>query len=280
VDDFDAKGHGEANSLPKGKSMRRRIIAGNWKMNLRRNSCLALAHGILDRCESSDRVEIVLCPPSVYLHDVGAAIRGHSLTLAAQNMSEHQDGAYTGEISAGMLVDLGCKMVILGHSERRHGMGETSAQVHQKALQAHQHQLTPIVCVGETLEERDGGRTGEVIETQCRESLGGLSAAQMTSTVIAYEPVWAIGTGRTATPQQAEEVHGSIRRWLAETFGKDVAQSVVIQYGGSVKAENARSLLEQPNVDGALVGGASLQVESFVGIIQAAIELAKGSAKS
>ncbi|MFM8325102.1 MAG: triose-phosphate isomerase family protein, partial [Pirellulaceae bacterium] len=171
--------------------MRRRIIAGNWKMNLRRNSCLALTHGILDRCESSDGVEVVLCPPSVYLHDVGAAIRGHSLTLAAQNMSEHQDGAYTGEISAGMLVDLGCKMVILGHSERRHGMGETSAQVHLKALQAHQHQVTPIVCVGETLEERDGGRTGEVIETQCRESLGGLSAAQMTGTVIAYEPVWA-----------------------------------------------------------------------------------------
>jgi triosephosphate isomerase len=158
-------------------------------------------------------------------------------------------------------------------------MGETSAQVHLKALQAHQHQVTPIVCVGETLEERDGGRTGEVIETQCRESLGGLSAAQMTGTVIAYEPVWAIGTGRTATPQQAEEVHGSIRRWLAETFGKEVAQSVVIQYGGSVKAENAKSLLEQPNVDGALVGGASLQVDSFVGIIQAAMELAKGSAR-
>lgn len=252
---------------------RRFLIAGNWKMNLLRDSSLQLVHALMDQLPTHPQVETAVCPPSVYLHDVGAALRGSAIGLGAQNMHAADEGAFTGEISGKMIRDLGCRYVILGHSERRQFFHETDAIVNEKTLAAFKYGLIPIVCVGETLAQREANQTQAVVSEQIRGSLANLTKSQIENTVVAYEPVWAIGTGKTATPAQAEEVHLSIRKLLEELFGTDAANQVRIQYGGSVKADNALELLSQPNIDGALVGGASLKADSFVAIVNAACQV-------
>jgi len=247
--------------------MRRALIAGNWKMNLDRAAAVALAEGVAREARNVDGVDLAVCPPSPYLDAVARALAGSRVALGAQNMYHEPQGAFTGEISAAMLCDLGCTYVILGHSERRHILGETDADVNKKVHSALQAGLTPIVCVGELLAEREAGRTMEVIRRQFDGSLAGLSAEQICRIVIAYEPVWAIGTGRVATPEQAEEVHLDLRKIMQDRYNGQVADSVRIQYGGSVKPENAGELLGQPDIDGALVGGASLKVDQFMGIV-------------
>jgi triosephosphate isomerase (TIM) len=247
--------------------MRRQFIAGNWKMNTNRASAVALAEGVAKAAASVSGVDIAVCPPSCYLEAVGKALAGSKVGLGAQNMYHEKEGAFTGELSAAMLVDVGCKYVILGHSERRHILGETDAAINKKVLAALAAGLTPIVCVGELLSEREAGKTLLVIQSQFAGSLAGLSPEQMAKVVIAYEPVWAIGTGKVATPQQAEEVHLALRKIITEKYGSSVAEGVVTQYGGSVKPDNAAELLGQPNIDGALVGGASLKADQFLGII-------------
>jgi triosephosphate isomerase len=250
--------------------MRRPFIAGNWKMNLNRASAVALAEGVAKRAETLQGVDLAVCPPSCYLDAVGRAIAGSKVALGAQNMYHEREGAFTGELSAAMLCDLGCKYVILGHSERRHILGETDAAVNRKVHAALAAGLLPILCVGETLAEREAGQTLQVIRRQFDGSLAGVSVQQMAQLVIAYEPVWAIGTGKVATPQQAEEVHLDLRKLLVDRYNQQVADTVRIQYGGSVKAENAAELLGQADIDGALVGGASLEAAQFMGIIAGA----------
>jgi triosephosphate isomerase len=250
--------------------MRRPFIAGNWKMNLDRATAAELAKALAAQAGSFGDVEIAVFPPSVYIDAVREAAAGSKLGYGAQNFYHEGNGAFTGEISAAMLLDLGCKYVILGHSERRHVLGETDADVNKKVHAALAAGLVPIVCVGELLSEREAGQTNEVIKTQFDGSLAGLSAEQMAGVVIAYEPVWAIGTGKVATPEQAEEVHRELRKLLTDRYNGRVAESVRIQYGGSVKASNAAELLAKENVDGALVGGASLKAEEFLGIVAAA----------
>ena len=247
--------------------MRRPIIAGNWKMNLDRAAGVALAAEIARRVAEFPGVELVVCPPFVYLEAVRAAIAGSSVGLGAQNMYHVAQGAFTGEVSPTMLVDCGCRYVILGHSERRMVFHETNEDVNKKVLAALGVGLTPIVCVGELLPEREAGRTQEVIQRQFDGSLAGLSPDQVRGLVLAYEPVWAIGTGRVATPAQAEEVHRDLRKLLEVRYNAEVAAVVRIQYGGSVKPDNAAELMAQPNVDGALVGGASLKPGDFLGIV-------------
>ena len=249
---------------------RRPFIAGNWKMNTRRTSAVDLARALVDGAGNSDRVEIAVCPPSVYLSAVADVVAGSSIELGAQNLYAAGDGAYTGEINAAMLTDVGCRFVILGHSERRQLMGETDDLVAKKMQAALAGNLIPIVCVGETQAQREAGETESVVETQVRGSLAGLDDVRAAAIVLAYEPVWAIGTGLTATPEQAEAVHAMIRKLLGEMFTPDIAAQIRIQYGGSVKPSNAAELLGQPNIDGALVGGASLQAADFLAIIKAA----------
>jgi len=236
-------------------------------MNTRHTDAGALAKGVVDAVGEDPAVDVALCPPSVYLSVVADAVAGSPVGLGAQNLYPADDGAFTGEVNAGMLTDVGCRYVILGHSERRAIMGETDDQVSQKLHAAMAGNLIPIVCVGETLEDREAGQTEKVVETQIRGSLAGLDEVRAAGIVVAYEPVWAIGTGKTASPQQAEEVHAFIRKLLGELFTDDVAAQIRIQYGGSVKPGNAKELLGQPNIDGALVGGASLKVDDFLGII-------------
>ncbi len=240
-------------------------------MNLTRSQGVALAKSIADQAGALADVDWAVCPPSVYLDAVGQALRGSSVALGAQNMYHEADGAYTGEISSGMLLDLGCHYVILGHSERRHILGETDQDVNRKVKAALSAGLTPIVCVGETLGEREQDRTKEVVGGQFAGSLDGLTVEQIQQIVIAYEPVWAIGTGKVASPEQAEEVHADLRRILENRYNAAAAATVRIQYGGSVKPDNAAILMSQPNIDGALVGGAALKVESFLGIGAAAV---------
>ncbi|HEX4411976.1 MAG TPA: triose-phosphate isomerase [Lacipirellulaceae bacterium] len=251
--------------------MLRKLIAGNWKMNTDRASAVALAKGIVGGIDKYKAVDLLVCPPSVYLAPVQEALAGSSVALGAQNMYFEANGAFTGELSAAMLKDVGCSHVILGHSERRHILKETDADVNKKALAALAAGLIPIVCVGELLGEREAGKTGAVIKTQFEGSLAGVSAEQIEKTVLAYEPVWAIGTGKVATPEQAAEVHADLRRLLVERYNDRSAAKVRILYGGSVKASNAGELLAQPNVDGALVGGASLKADEFLGIAAGAI---------
>jgi triosephosphate isomerase (TIM) len=250
--------------------MRRPFIAGNWKMNTNRAGAVALAEAVARGAAAFEEVETAVCPPSVYLEAVGRAIAGSPVALGAQNMYHEPDGAFTGELSAAMLLDLGCRCVILGHSERRQFLGETDEAVNQKVVAALGAGLTPIVCVGELLAQREAGQTLAVIRRQFEGSLAGLSADQMTRVVLAYEPVWAIGTGVVATTEQAEEVHLDLRKIMAERYNREVAEAVRIQYGGSVKPDNAAELLRQPNIDGALVGGASLKADSFLAIVAAA----------
>jgi triosephosphate isomerase (TIM) len=260
--------------------MRTLLIAGNWKMNPpSRSEAVALAQEVKAGVGTAVDVHVVVCPPSVYLQAVDSVLEGSPIGLGGQNMHWEAGGAYTGEVSGAMLVDAGCTHVILGHSERRHGMGETDAQVNAKLKAALAARLIPIVCLGETKDERLGDRTEAVVAAQLAGSLAGLSPEQMAGTVIAYEPVWAIGTGLTATPEQAQAAHAFIRARLAESFGEATAARVVVQYGGSVKPDNAADLLGCPDIDGALVGGASLKGADFLAIVQAGRDVtARGKA--
>jgi triosephosphate isomerase len=250
---------------------RRLIIAGNWKMNKTVAEALDLVNGIKRELASVKEVDIVVCPPFTALSEVSRAMLNSNIRLGAQNMSEHGFGAYTGEIAAGMLKEFSVRYVILGHSERRQFQRETDDLISKKALAAHGAALKPIVCVGETLAEREGGQTHSVLDRQVRGSLAGLSKEQMEETIIAYEPVWAIGTGKTATTEQAQEAHAYIRRLISKLFDESVARRVRIQYGGSVKPSNARELMALADVDGALVGGASLEDRSFADIVRNSI---------
>jgi triosephosphate isomerase len=247
---------------------RKLIIAGNWKMNKTVAEALALVSDLKIELANVKEVDLVVCPPSTAMESVSKAILDSNIRLGAQNMSEHNFGAFTGEICAGMLKEFSVRYVILGHSERRQYQKESDALIAKRALAAHNASLKPIVCVGETLAEREAGQMEKVLETQVRGSLAGLSHDQMLETVIAYEPVWAIGTGKTATTQQAQEAHAFIRGLLVKMFDEAVAKRVRIQYGGSVKPANARELMSQPDVDGALVGGASLEARSFADIVK------------
>jgi triosephosphate isomerase len=247
---------------------RKLIIAGNWKMNKTVAEALDLVAGIKRELKEVKEVDIVVCPPFTALGEVSKAILDSNLRLGAQNMSEHNFGAYTGEIAAGMLKEFSTRYVILGHSERRQYQLESDELVARKALAAHAASLKPIVCIGETLAEREAGQMQNVLLAQVRGSFAGLSKQQMEETIIAYEPVWAIGTGRTASAQQAQEAHAYIRALLVKLFDETVARRVRIQYGGSVKPANARELMSLPDVDGALVGGASLEDRSFADIVR------------
>jgi len=250
---------------------RKLIIAGNWKMNKTVAEALSLVADLKRELANVKEVDIVVAPPYTALSEVSKTILDSNLRLAAQNMSENNFGAYTGEICAGMLKEFSVRYVILGHSERRQYQKETDALIAKKALAVHAAALKPIVCVGETLAEREGNLTEKVLETQVTGSLAGLSKEQAVETVVAYEPVWAIGTGKTATTQQAQDAHAFIRGVLAKMFDDATAKKVRIQYGGSVKPANAKELMSQPDVDGALVGGASLEARSFADIIKNSI---------
>ncbi|PYJ56561.1 MAG: triose-phosphate isomerase [Verrucomicrobia bacterium] len=251
--------------MDKGRKL---IIAGNWKMNKTVAEALDLVNGLKRELANIKEIDIVVCPPFTALSDVSKAILNTNIRLGAQNMSEHNFGAYTGEIAAGMLKEFSVRYVILGHSERRQYQKETDELIAKKALAAHAASLKPIVCVGETLAQREAGRTELVVGTQLRKSLAALSAGQMEETIIAYEPIWAIGTGKNATADQAQDAHMFIRKQLAAMFNETVARHARIQYGGSVKPSNARELMSQRDVDGALVGGASLEDRSFSDIIK------------
>jgi triosephosphate isomerase len=250
---------------------RKLIIAGNWKMNKTVAEALTLVADLKRDLAGVKEVDIVVCPPYTALESVSKAVLDSNLRLGAQNMSENATGAFTGEIAAPMLKEFSVRYVILGHSERRQYQQESDALIAKKALAVHGASLKPIVCVGETLAEREGNLTEKVLETQVTGSLAGLTKEQMVETVVAYEPVWAIGTGKTATTQQAQDAHAFIRGMLAKMFDADVAKKVRIQYGGSVKPGNAKELMGQPDVDGALVGGAALEARSFTDIIKNSI---------
>ncbi|RYZ44108.1 MAG: triose-phosphate isomerase [Myxococcaceae bacterium] len=250
---------------------RRKIVAGNWKMNKTVPEALALVRELRGAVAAlGDAVEVVIAPPFVALQPLHIALEGAPIQLAAQNCHWEASGAFTGEISAGMLVELGCAYVIVGHSERRQFFGETDATVNKRAKAVKAAGMTPIICVGETLAEREANQTLQVVERQVRGALEGFTAADVATFVMAYEPVWAIGTGRTATTAQAQEVHAAIRGLLSRLYDEGTAGRVRIQYGGSVKPDNAAELLGQPDVDGALVGGASLKAADFVAIVKAA----------
>ena len=250
--------------------MRTKIVAGNWKMNKTASEVAALIAGIKKEVEGITSVDIVVCPPFTDLKDAAAACAGSNVKLGAQNVHWEASGAYTGEISAAMLKDLGVKYVIIGHSERRQYFGETDDSVNKRTKAALAAGLIPIVCVGETLAERDAGKMESVVVRQTTAGLADLGA-DLAKVVIAYEPVWAIGTGRTASPAQAQEVHALIRRTLAEISSGSIAHTIQIQYGGSMKPENAAELMSQPDIDGGLIGGAALKADSFAAIIKAGV---------
>jgi len=251
--------------------MRKKIIAANWKMNMTLGESDAFLTDFLLEIKRNNvtDVDIVIVPPFTELSKVGERLTNTSIALGAQNMSFEKSGAFTGEISAMMLRDIYAHYVVLGHSERRTLFGETDAIVNKKVKAAHEALLKPILCIGETLPEREANKVEEVLETQLRGSLAGLNDKEILETVIAYEPVWAIGTGRVATPEQAQAAHAFIRKTLAQLADPTVAEKVRIQYGGSVKPDNAQTLLSQPDIDGALVGGASLDPRAFAEIVKA-----------
>jgi triosephosphate isomerase len=243
--------------------MRRPFIAGNWKMHKTAAEASALATEVAASCRGLDDIDIAIAPPFTALGAVKKALEGTSIALGAQNMHWEDKGAFTGEVSPPMLRDAGCRYVILGHSERRQYFGETDENVNRKVRAALSHDLIPIVCVGESEDERDRNITFVVVDRQLTGGLATVTAGQLASLVIAYEPIWAIGTGRTATPDQAQEVHSAIRAKLSTLFGKDAAAGVRILYGGSVKPDNVDSLMAEADIDGALVGGASLEARSY-----------------
>lgn len=248
---------------------RKKFVAGNWKMYtsaaIGRALATAVAAGVRD-----DMVRVVVCPPFPYLAAIAEVLRGSKVDLGAQNCYSELEGAFTGEVSPAMILDVGCRYVIIGHSERRHGLGETDEQINRKVKMAIQVGLGVILCVGETLGERESGRTNDVLRRQVSAGLAGLQATQLERLILAYEPVWAIGTGKTATPTQAQEAHRFIRDVAGAEAGIEAADRLVIQYGGSVKPDNAGEIMRQPDVDGALVGGASLKADGFLAIVQAA----------
>jgi len=251
--------------------MRKPIIAGNWKMHNMIKEAVELVNGLKRELSGIDTVDIVVCPVFTALSDMHELLIDSNITLGAQNLYWEQKGAFTGEVSADMLKDIGCAYVIIGHSERRQFFHETNETVNKKIKAALLSELKPIVCVGEALEEREKGMTFDVVKNHVNGSLAGLSKADMKDIVLAYEPVWAIGTGRTATPDQAQEVHHYIRGLLKEMFGDEVASGTRIQYGGSVKPDNIKELMGKEDLDGALVGGASLKVDSFSAIVKGAV---------
>jgi triosephosphate isomerase (TIM) len=255
--------------------MRTPLVIGNWKMNGLLAEARSLAATIRDGLKRPGRVEVVVCPPFTALAAVAEIVAGTPIALGAQNCHHEPSGAHTGEISPPMLVELGCRFVLCGHSERRHEMGETDEQINRKVAAALTHGLTPVLCMGETAEERRQGLTFTTVEGQLRAGLAGLEAAAIARCVLAYEPVWAIGTGVNATPAQAAEVHGYLRGLVSEVGSKETAQGLRILYGGSVKADNADVLLAEQEIDGALVGGASLSAPGFIAIVRRA---ARGAA--
>lgn len=247
--------------------MRQKIIAGNWKMHKTVAEAVSFVQELKQKTMGT-QVEVVVCPPFTALASVTEAIKGSHIGVAAQNMHWENQGAFTGEISPVMLKEIGVKYVVLGHSERRQYFGETDETVNKKVKAALEHGLIPIVCVGETLEQRESGSTEQVVAAQTKGALLGLTPEQVSGLVIAYEPIWAIGTGKTASDEDAQQVNNYIRKVIAEVFGSATAEVVRIQYGGSVKPGNAKGLMAQQDIDGALVGGASLKVDDFVGIIE------------
>lgn len=249
--------------------MRQPLVAGNWKMNGTRESVRPLIEGIIHGLAGVTRAEVAVCPPFVYLELVGSAVRGTQIALGAQNVSKEDMGAFTGEIAAPMLKDMGCQYVIVGHSERRTLYGEDDRLVAEKCSRARKEGLTPILCIGELLEEREAGKTEDVVARQLDAVIDLLGVASLADSIIAYEPVWAIGTGRTATPEQAQQVHAFIRQRIAAQSG-EAAEKVRILYGGSVNAKNAAELFAMSDIDGGLIGGASLKTADFLTICQAA----------
>ena len=241
---------------------RRKIVAGNWKMNMTPSQAVALCEELKDVVKS-DSVDVVYCVPAIDIVPVVEAVKGTNVEVGAENMYFEEKGAYTGEISAEMLVDAGVKYVIIGHSERREYFAETDVTVNKKVLKAIEHGLTPIICVGERKEEREAGYTNALVEYQTLIALNGLTEEEIKNVVIAYEPVWAIGTGLTATDEQANETIGVIRAAICRKYGKEVADTVRIQYGGSMNPKNVKGLMAQPEIDGGLIGGASLKANDF-----------------
>ncbi len=248
--------------------MRKPIAAGNWKMFKTAKEASKMISELKELVKGVSDREVVICPPFTALESAVNAAKGSNVKIGAQNLYWEEKGAFTGEIAPGMIKDLGCEYVIIGHSERRQYFGETDATVNKRTFSALKAGLKPIICVGETLQERESEKTFSVIETQIKGGLKGLSEEQMKDCVIAYEPVWAIGTGKTASKEQAQEVHAFIRKLLSDLFGKDTADAARILYGGSVKPDNVKDLMSQPDIDGGLVGGASLEAEPFSKIVK------------
>ena len=253
--------------------MRKKVIAGNWKMHKSNSEAKELVEGLLNNTKEIVKTMIIVCPPFTALSLVSDLANGSSLQVGAQNMYWEQQGAFTGEISTEMIKSTGTTYVIIGHSERRQFFGETDETVNKKLKAALESGLIPIVCIGESLDERESGVTNDVVGNQVEKALSGISAEDMQNVILAYEPIWAIGTGKTATPDQAQDVHKFIRSILTKLYNNEIAEKIIIQYGGSVKPENATELLSQPDIDGALVGGACLKADSFSGIIKAAESL-------
>jgi triosephosphate isomerase len=252
--------------------LRKPILAGNWKMFKTVSQALSFVEHLQQLDVNTTDVEMVICAPFTSLYALNSILEGGSIKLAAQNLHQAEEGAYTGEVSALMLKDVGCSYVIIGHSERRQYFGETDETVNQKVHAALKHGLLPIICVGEDLHQRQAGITKNLVEEQVRAALTGVKADDVTRLVIAYEPVWAIGTGKTATAQDANEVCAHIRKVIGEMYGEDKSKGIRIQYGGSVKPENIEELMAQPDIDGALIGGASLDPGSFAKLLQGALK--------
>jgi triosephosphate isomerase len=249
--------------------MRKPIIAGNWKMNKTLTEALQFANEVKGSVPSEEKVDSVICSPALFLDQLVKTVQGTPIKIGAQNMHFEESGAFTGEISPKALEELGVQYVIIGHSERREMFNETDESVNKKALAAFRHHLIPIICVGETLEQRESGKTKELVGDQVRKALQGLTEDQVKQTVIAYEPIWAIGTGKSSTAEDANEVCAHIRQVVAEQFSKEAAEEIRIQYGGSVKPGNIADFMKQPDIDGALVGGASLDPKSFLQLLEA-----------
>ncbi|MBA4062614.1 MAG: triose-phosphate isomerase [Isosphaera sp.] len=249
---------------------RKKFVAGNWKMNTTLAEARALAQAVVAGVGSAPTVDVAVCPPFVWLAGVAEVLRGSPVALGAQDVHYEKKGAFTGEVSPGMLTEVGCKYVIVGHSERRHGLGETDAAVNHKVHTALEEGLRVILCVGETLAERERDLQERVFQRQVYAACAGLTDDQFDRLVLAYEPVWAIGTGKVATPDQAQTAHHNIRRRMSQLYGEKVAGALPILYGGSVTAENAPGLMSQPDVDGGLIGGASLKADQFLAIVKAA----------
>ncbi|UCH65315.1 MAG: triose-phosphate isomerase [Ignavibacterium sp.] len=247
--------------------MRKKVIAGNWKMNNDINESQNLVSGIINGLGNDDKCDVIVCPPFTSLNDVNSLIKETQVKLGAQNMYFEESGAYTGEISANMLKAVGCEYVILGHSERRTIFNEIDETINKKIIKATESVLKVIFCIGETLSQREKGTTNDVVRLQLIKGLQDVSEVDLKNIIIAYEPVWAIGTGKTATPEQAQDVHSFIRNLIKENYSSEAAEGIIIQYGGSVNPDNAAELLSQKDIDGALVGGACLKADSFLSII-------------